>query len=184
MRPVIRPITYAAHGCTLKQPAVMPTRPARIPLQRDATSYLLVFEKVPIMCDLKRVVTKPAAAPDKIVFITILATEFFRGTNIERVEPPLKKSQQTHSTIVPRTISEIDAGAKDSFSRSVSHYSKFSPVFKSSFPLISWYSLSSWNFFLCEASFSFPWRGPKNHIPTKLARPPIMCTFPEPAKST
>lgn len=122
MRPAIKPITYAAHGCTLKQPAEIPTKPAMTPLQIDPKSYFLILDILPIMCDFKRVVIRPEAEPDKIVFIKIFGTELYGGKNIVKADPPFRKSQQTHNRIVPITLSEKHSGVMDSFSHSVSLY--------------------------------------------------------------
>lgn len=46
---------------------------------------------------------RPPVAPEIIVHIMIFGALFYLGRNISYVEPPLKKSELTSSSIVPNT---------------------------------------------------------------------------------
>mmetsp|Transcript_26318 Transcript_26318/g.62754 ORF Transcript_26318/g.62754 Transcript_26318/m.62754 type:complete len:213 (-) Transcript_26318:415-1053(-) len=142
---------------TLPHPAVIETRPARMPLQKPAMSY---FFDVPRRH--KKTVMPPTAAAT-VVFIATWAAmkprsiDAFRvpqtaGSSqswlIPNVEPQLKPYHPNQRTIVPRTMRGKLCGWKASSGPS-----------------------------------QRPLRGPAMLAPTRAAMPPVMCTIPEPAKS-
>ena len=59
--------------------------------------------------------TSPAAEPEIIVFMTIFEIPASLFANISAVDPPLKKSHDTHRIIVPTTTKGMEL-----FSKSVS----------------------------------------------------------------
>ena len=90
----------AAHGATLEQPAVMLTRPARIPLQSATMSY------TPVRYLIQKIVVTPAEAPAIVVVTADRVTsshEFWFA--IIRAEPGLKPYlQRIHESAWERAV--------------------------------------------------------------------------------
>mmetsp|Transcript_2069 Transcript_2069/g.5209 ORF Transcript_2069/g.5209 Transcript_2069/m.5209 type:complete len:216 (+) Transcript_2069:617-1264(+) len=144
----MKPITMDAHGSTTTQPAVMDTRPPRMPLPTAITSHT---------CDMRYSMatdTRPAVAAERVVVTHTRARSRAYCTpraNTERVEPPLKPYQPIHRMKTPRIWS-----------------TELCPGMCTGLPSVS----------------NRPIRGPRKAAPMSADTPPVMCTTPDPAKST
>ena len=96
------PITTAAHGSTVAHPAVIVTRPARIPFVKAWKSSLISLLSL-VMYFLVTIVRRPDAAGDKIVLIMALSASLFAPPAIAPVDPALKNNHPSHRMSVPRT---------------------------------------------------------------------------------
>ena len=103
MDPMI-PIITAAQGITEAQPAVIATRPARIPFVRAKKSYL-ISRCSPVMCFLVTNVKRPEAAGASTVLITARSESLFAPSVIAADEPALKNNHESHRMRVPKAAS-------------------------------------------------------------------------------
>ena len=98
----INPITTAAHGSTEAHPAVMVTRPARIPFVKAQKSSLKFFLS-PVIYFLKFNVNRPDEAGAKIVFIIAISASLLIPLTIPPDDPALKNNHPSHRIRVPST---------------------------------------------------------------------------------
>lgn len=96
------PITTAAHGSTEAQPAVMATRPARIPFVKAWKSNLISFFS-PVICFLVANVRRPEAAGARIVLMIALSASLLAPPAMAAEDPALKNSHPSQRIKVPRT---------------------------------------------------------------------------------
>mmetsp|Transcript_84895 Transcript_84895/g.197410 ORF Transcript_84895/g.197410 Transcript_84895/m.197410 type:complete len:259 (+) Transcript_84895:297-1073(+) len=150
------PMQRAEPHSTLLQPAVIETRPARMPLQNWPTSYRRRMAK-----RIKKTTT-PQAEAEIVVFIaTCAALKPSSLLAIDKVEPQLKPYQPNHRMNVPNTINGKLCGAYGSIA-----------------------SFSRGGSLVNLGDLKRPARGPAITAPTSAPTPPHMCTMPLPAKST
>mmetsp|Transcript_19988 Transcript_19988/g.42684 ORF Transcript_19988/g.42684 Transcript_19988/m.42684 type:complete len:202 (+) Transcript_19988:194-799(+) len=98
IRPPQKPMQTAEPHSTLPQPAVIETRPARIPLQKPPISYFLVAAKR------MRKTTRPPVAAESVVFIATCAPIIpLSAVAMPSVEPQLKPYHPNQRMKVPRT---------------------------------------------------------------------------------
>ena len=102
MRDPISPITNAAHGSTEAHPAVMATRPARIPFVKAWKSNLISFFS-PVMYFLVANVKRPEEAGAMIELIIALSASLFDPLAIAAEDPALKNNHPSQRMRVPRT---------------------------------------------------------------------------------
>ena len=98
----MRPITTAAHGSTEAHPAVIATRPARIPFVKAWKSNLMSFFS-PVMCFLVAKVRSPAAAGESIVLMIALSASLLAPPEIAADDPALKNNHPSQRIRVPNT---------------------------------------------------------------------------------
>ena len=92
----------AAHGSTEAHPAVMATRPARIPLVKAWKSSLMSFFS-PVMCFLVTKVRRPEAAGARIVLMIALSASLLAPPAIAAEDPALKNNHPSQRIRVPST---------------------------------------------------------------------------------
>ena len=96
------PMTNAAHGSTDAHPAVMATRPARIPFVKAWKSNLISFFS-PVMCFLVEKVRRPEAAGAITELMIALSASLLDPLAIAADEPALKNNHPSQRMRVPRT---------------------------------------------------------------------------------
>mmetsp|Transcript_20463 Transcript_20463/g.64336 ORF Transcript_20463/g.64336 Transcript_20463/m.64336 type:complete len:263 (+) Transcript_20463:176-964(+) len=138
---------------TLPQPAVMETRPARMPLQRPPMSY-----RRNIAYRRPKTTRPPTDAASVVFMATWAAIKPFSMVCIANVEPQLKPYQPNQRMKVPRMMRGWLCGSKAS-GHSVMRSFAVVPTGKR------------------------PMRGPAMAEPTSAAIPPVRWTTPLPAKS-
>ena len=98
----MRPMMTAAQGSTEAHPAVMATRPARIPLVKAWKSNLISFFS-PVMCFLVAKVRRPAAAGERMELMMALSASSFDPLAIAAEDPALKNNHPSQRMRVPST---------------------------------------------------------------------------------
>merc|ERR1719463_490225 len=109
MQPPSKPIKSADPDSTLEQPAVIDTKPAKIPLHSAAQSYFLEMAK-----HSRKTVTPPVAAEIVVFIMTWAATSAVPGSDNPKVEPELKPHQPNQRMKVPRTMRGCECGENSS----------------------------------------------------------------------
>merc|ERR1719261_800439 len=109
IQPPSSPMSTADPDSTLEQPAVIDTKPAKIPLHSAAQSYFFVSANV------RRKTARPPVAADSVVFImTWAATSAVPLSDNPKVEPELKPHQPNQRIKVPRTMRGCECGVNSS----------------------------------------------------------------------
>jgi len=98
----MHPVRTAAHGCMEAHPAVIATRPARIPFVKAWKSIMMSLFS-PVICFLVTKVRSPAADGDKIVLIIALSESWFEPPERAAEDPALKNNHPSQRIKVPRT---------------------------------------------------------------------------------
>lgn len=98
----MHPVRTAAHGCMEAHPAVIATRPARIPFVKAWKSMMISLFS-PVMCFLVTKVRRPAADGDKIVLIIALSESALAPPERAAEDPALKNNHPSQRIKVPRT---------------------------------------------------------------------------------
>merc|ERR1719214_563830 len=104
-QPPRSPMRTADPDSTLEQPAVIETKPAKIPLHSAAQSYFLVMAYVT-----RKTVTPPVAAESVVFIMTWAAIIAVPLSDIPKVEPGLKPHQPNQRMKVPITIRGCEWG--------------------------------------------------------------------------
>mmetsp|Transcript_1449 Transcript_1449/g.4988 ORF Transcript_1449/g.4988 Transcript_1449/m.4988 type:complete len:208 (+) Transcript_1449:413-1036(+) len=139
------PMTKAPSNSTVEHPAVMATRPERMPLLAYSIMYWW-STSFP-----RKVVTRQPVAAAMVVVTAVRPALSEAPPEMTSVETQLKPYHPTHRMSVPSVWKMGDC-----------------PTMVPSVP----------------SGLKRPLRGPIIHEPMKAATPPVMCTTPEPAKST
>ncbi len=96
--PAIKPITIASVTLMISAPAVIPTKPPRIPFKNIDKSYSLYLNK-----ETKNADKPPEAAAKQVVTNT---NDVFPGS-AESTEPPLNPNQPSHKINTPAVANGI-----------------------------------------------------------------------------
>jgi len=98
----MRPIITAAHGSTEAHPAVMATRPARIPFVKAWKSNLISFFS-PVICFLVAKVRRPEAAGARMVLMIARSASLLAPPAMAAEDPALKNNHPSQRIRVPKT---------------------------------------------------------------------------------